>query len=157
MLSPDQKTVLARLTALKAYLYTIMTAILIILMSVVYWLLTKPAPEPNPFFCGTEALNPVVHKQGRELFNANCASCHNKNMKDNLTGPALGPALKDWSRYPEKDLYQFIQNSQKMIQKRQPQALKTWKEYQPVLMPSFEALTDADMRELVAYISERSF
>ena len=27
---------------------------------------------------------------GKELFIANCASCHNKNMKDKLTGPALG-------------------------------------------------------------------
>ena len=29
-------------------------------------------------------------KAGKTLFQNNCASCHNKNMKSDLTGPALG-------------------------------------------------------------------
>ena len=35
---------------------------------------------------------------GKDLFVANCAACHNKNMKDNLTGPALGARLKELQR-----------------------------------------------------------
>ena len=34
-----------------------------------------------------EAQDPAA---GEALFKANCASCHNRNMKDDLTGPALG-------------------------------------------------------------------
>ena len=30
--------------------------------------------------------------KGKTLFKDNCASCHNKNMKDDMTGPALGGA-----------------------------------------------------------------
>ena len=28
--------------------------------------------------------------EGKELFRGKCATCHNKNMKQDLTGPALG-------------------------------------------------------------------
>ena len=42
---------------------------------------------------------------GKTLFKNNCASCHNKNMKDKLTGPALGGTQERWAAYPKEDLY----------------------------------------------------
>ena len=55
------------------------------------------------------------HKLGKVLFKNNCASCHNKNMKDDLTGPALGGFQERWADYPKEDLYSWIRNSQAMI------------------------------------------
>ncbi|MFK8102379.1 MAG: c-type cytochrome [Saprospiraceae bacterium] len=48
---------------------------------------------------------------GRQLFNSNCAACHNKNVKDNLTGPALGGSTVRWAIFPKTDLYNWIRNS----------------------------------------------
>ena len=40
--------------------------------------------------------------EGNTLFKNNCASCHNKNMKDDLTGPALGGVEERWADYPQE-------------------------------------------------------
>ena len=61
-------------------------------------------------------------EEGKTLFVANCAACHNKNMKDNLTGPALGGMEERWSGFPRKDLYAWIRNSQALIATGHPYA-----------------------------------
>ena len=55
---------------------------------------------------------------GKALFKTNCASCHNRNMKDDLTGPALGGVEERWADYDREDLYKWINNSQAMIAQR---------------------------------------
>jgi Cytochrome c len=46
-------------------------------------------PE-RPFFCGvTPGMGNTQFYEGKMLFLNNCASCHNKNMRDTLTGPPL--------------------------------------------------------------------
>jgi len=89
--------------------------------------------------------------KGKDLFKANCATCHNKNMKDKLTGPALMTSLADWSAYPKEDLYRWIKNSQAMIAEGHPQAVKIWNEYKPVVMTAFPTLSDADIDDILAY------
>jgi hypothetical protein len=42
---------------------------------------------------------------GKTLFKNQCASCHNKNMKDKLTGPALGGVQERWAAYPKEDFF----------------------------------------------------
>ena len=61
-------------------------------------------------------------EEGKNLFIANCASCHNKNMKDNLTGPALGGTEERWAAFPREDLYKWIRNSQALIATGHPRA-----------------------------------
>ena len=51
--------------------------------------------------------------QGKALFKANCAQCHNRNMKDDLTGPALGGVQERWES--QELLYSWIRNSQGLI------------------------------------------
>lgn len=59
----------------------------------------------NPeFFCGT--VSPDYSEKGlkgRQIFNANCAACHQKNRK--MTGPALAKVdsliLSDWLKDPK--------------------------------------------------------
>ncbi len=91
---------------------------------------------------------------GKELFVANCASCHNKNMKDNLTGPALGGTEERWAAYPRKDLYSWIRNSQAMIAAGHPRATELWAKWKPTAMNNFPGLTDEQMESLILHIND---
>ena len=79
--------------------------------------------------------------EGKNLFRTNCATCHNKNMKDKLIGPALGGVEERWPN--TEDLHAWIRNSQKLIVDGNPRAVELWKEYSPTVMQPFENLTDA--------------
>jgi mono/diheme cytochrome c family protein len=89
---------------------------------------------------------------GKSLFKNNCASCHNKDMKSKLTGPALGGVEERWSSFPQEDLYKWIRNSQGMIAAGHPRAKELWTEWQPTVMTSFPNLTDQDIANMLAYI-----
>jgi mono/diheme cytochrome c family protein len=142
-----------QLLAIKAYLYAILAALLLVLCGAIYTITTRAKPEQMAY-CGN--VSPLTsnekYSRGKELFLTNCASCHNKNMRDNLTGPALGPSLQAWAKYPPKDLFAYIRNSQAVTKKRHPRALEIWKQYQPTVMPAFQSLTDEDIKALFDYI-----
>jgi cytochrome c553 len=89
---------------------------------------------------------------GKNLFRTNCAACHNRDMKSDLTGPALGPGLEEWAQYPEADLYNWIRNSQELIGEGHPQAVKIWNTWKPTVMPPNPNLTDSDINSIIAYI-----
>ncbi len=90
---------------------------------------------------------------GKSLFKSQCASCHNKNMKDDLTGPALGGFEERWQDYPIEDLYAWIKNSQAQIASGHPKAVELWNEWKPTVMTSFPNLTNEDMDNILAYVS----
>lgn len=144
----------ARLLNIKAWLYfflVLLTGTLaIVLYEAIFMAEKNIAPIP---ICGNSAV-PLSRKvqDGKELFTANCASCHNKNMRDKLTGPPLGGVRQRWSQYPEKDLYDFIRTPQRMIRKGHPRAKAIWKEYRPTRMSNFRNLTDAEIESILAYI-----
>jgi cytochrome c2 len=89
---------------------------------------------------------------GKTSFKNNCGSCHNKNMKDNLTGPALAGVSERWAAYPKTDLYKWIRNSQGMIASGHPKAVELWSKYKPVIMTSFPNLSDDEIESLLLYI-----
>ncbi len=90
---------------------------------------------------------------GKTLFRNNCASCHNKNMKQDLTGPALGGVEERWADYPEEDLYRWIRNSQAMIGEGHPRAVEVWDQWKPVQMQNFLNLSDEDIANILGYIN----
>jgi len=92
---------------------------------------------------------------GKTLFLNQCASCHNKNMKDNLTGPALGGVEERWAEFPAEDLYAWIRNSQAMIASGHPRATELWNKWKPTVMNSFPALTDEEIGSLLLYINDQ--
>ena len=92
---------------------------------------------------------------GATIFKNQCASCHNKNMKDNLTGPALGGVEGRWAEYPRQDLYAWIRNSQAMVSQGHPRAKALWAEWQPNVMTNFPALTDAELESILLYINNQ--
>jgi len=90
--------------------------------------------------------------EGKKLFKSNCATCHNKNMKDPLTGPALGGLTERWADFPTTDLFQWIRNSEVLIQQKHPRAIALWEEWDKKTMNAFPNLTDEDLTALIAYI-----
>jgi mono/diheme cytochrome c family protein len=92
---------------------------------------------------------------GKTLFTNNCASCHNKNMKDKLTGPPLAKALENWGGDMAR-MYKWIRNSQGMIAAGDPRAVAISKEYNGSVMTAFTALTDPEIDNLFAYIAKQA-
>ena len=96
----------------------------------------------------------LVFVQGKNLFKTNCAACHNKNMKDHLTGPALGGVEARWAEYPKEDLFGWIRNTQAMIEKGHPRAKKLWEEWNKTTMTSFPNLDDEAITAILHFIDE---
>jgi cytochrome c2 len=93
---------------------------------------------------------------GKTLFVNQCASCHAKDMKSDLTGPALAGVEERWADYPREDLYSWIRNSQAMISAGHPRAKELWAEWGPTIMNNFPAFSDQDMENILAYINEKA-
>jgi mono/diheme cytochrome c family protein len=111
-----------------------------------------PAVEPEVPKPAAQSQKPNPAQLGKQLFRNQCATCHNRNMKDAITGPALGGVEGRWMAYPKADLYHFIRNAQKMIRKKHPRAVQLWREYQPYQMNDFSDLTDEEIAAILAYI-----
>lgn len=103
-------------------------------------------------FFVTGALSAQVSPDlGKNLFKDYCAACHNKDMRSNATGPALGTSQEEWS--DDAALYAWIRNSQAMIQSGHPKAVELWNTYKPVVMTAFPDLTDDEIGSIIAYIN----
>lgn len=91
--------------------------------------------------------------KGKALFKLNCANCHNKNLTDDLTGPALAGVRARWEDYPEADLYKWIRNSLLMYEEGHPRAKFLIEKYKSP-MTSFINLTDAEIEAILYFIDE---
>jgi len=114
-------------------------------------------------FCGTvstkinlPSAQQEIYTEGKITFKNYCASCHNKNMKDNMTGPALLGAEERWAAYPREDLYNWIRNSQKLIDEKHPRAVKLYKEWNLSVMTSFPNMTDEEIEGVLLYITNNA-
>jgi mono/diheme cytochrome c family protein len=102
-------------------------------------------------FVGNSIAAPTADA-GKLLFQNYCASCHNKNMKDDLTGPALGGVQQRWAAYPREDLYAWIHNSQALVAKGHPRAVEVYGKFKPTVMNSFPNLTPDDIESILLYV-----
>jgi len=121
--------------------------------------------EPNGHsigYCGTSSLVNRIPKKynvsetvnverGKKIFKANCAACHNKNMKDDLTGPALGGTFRSWKR----DTVQYalyLSNSKTYIDTTtNEKILAVHKEFGFPITHNFQ-LTNDEVRSVIGYI-----
>ena len=94
------------------------------------------------------------YAKGKSLWNANvCGSCHNKSMKDDATGPALGGVEQRWAAEPREHLYRWVQQSQALIGSGESaRAIAVWNAYKPTKMSNYTNLSDEDVEHLLAYI-----
>ena len=89
--------------------------------------------------------------QGKELFNAKgCAACHAKDMKTDMTGPALGGVEERWANRDE--LFNWIRNSQEMIAAGHEYGTALFEKYNKVPMLPYPDLKDEEIEALLAYI-----
>lgn len=98
------------------------------------------------------SLHAASPDKGKELFKANCKSCHNPNMKDDMTGPALGPGIEHWSSFPPADLHKWIRNSGAMISSGHPRATEVWGKWKPTVMTPFPNLKDEEIDDILSFI-----
>lgn len=88
---------------------------------------------------------------GKALFNANCAACHNLDRK--MTGPALRGVVEKYSG-DKVWLYKWIRNNSELIKSGDERANKIYNEYNQSVMTLFPQLTDENIEDILAYTSE---
>jgi mono/diheme cytochrome c family protein len=86
---------------------------------------------------------------GRAIFKSRCTSCHALDRR--VSGPALA-GVQD--RHEEAWLLKWIKGASSMIDAGDPAAVKLFEEYKPTKMPNFPDLTEGDIKNMLAYISE---
>ncbi len=122
---------------------------------------TYPLPEPipertsNPIESVIDQVKPVASQfpDGKKLFKNNCAACHNRNMRDDMTGPALAGVRKRWEGR-EDLLYSWISNSRQLWDSGDPYITQLVKDWKKSPMPAFPNLSTADIDQILGYIDE---
>lgn len=112
--------------------------------------------------CGVVSAAPILpvlpeedielYKEGKSIFKNYCASCHNKNMQDDMTGPALRGVEERWKDFPKEDLYNWIRNSQQLVSEGHPRAVSLVYEWNNVVMTSFPNMSDEEIETVLLYI-----
>jgi cytochrome c1 len=127
----------------------------IVILLMIYPVLQPPQNEPQ-WVCGN-ALQEMAFssevKNGKTLFNHNCAQCHAKNMKDKLTGPPLG----EWHNYfsNEKEVTTFLNDPKSYRKKTKNKALKAiLKDYDPTECTGFPPFTEQEVASIMKYIDQ---
>lgn len=89
-------------------------------------------------------------QDGKALFQANCASCHNP-LKD-----ATGPALKGKSaEVPNREwIYKWVHNSAALIASGDKYANQIYNEWKKVPMTSFPNLSTEEIDAIIKYVDE---
>ncbi|MFT5646997.1 MAG: cytochrome c2 [Aureispira sp.] len=88
---------------------------------------------------------------GHNLFLKECASCHNINLTDDMTGPALAWVEKRWKR--RADLIAFTRNSEGFAESGNLRA-RLMIPWAPSAMIAFENMSDEEMNAIYYYIDE---
>jgi mono/diheme cytochrome c family protein len=110
---------------------------------------TTAADTPQPT---AKVTSSIESKEGKKLFLQHCASCHNMNMVDDMTGPALYKVTERWSN--KEDLIHFIQNPQELINNNHERAVKIaalW----PSEMTAFPQLDSVAIEAILAFVDEK--
>lgn len=90
----------------------------------------------------------VQAQDGKALFTANCASCHNP-IKD-ATGPALKGAEARWG--DKAKLHAWVRNSQAVIASGDKYANELYTKWGRVAMTSFPSLADEEIDAIFKYV-----
>ena len=100
-----------------------------------------------------EAINGNPEK-GKELFNAQCAACHQLDKK--VVGPALGgivERLQEEEGLGKEWLHKWIRNNQELRESGDEYAIRVYEENNKVPMTPFPNLTDQEIDDILAYTS----
>jgi mono/diheme cytochrome c family protein len=86
-------------------------------------------------------------EEGKTIFSARCAACHNVNKV--LTGPALAGVTDrrsvDW-------IINFVHSSQTLVRSGDTSAVALFEKFNKIQMPDHPDLTADDIKNVLAYI-----
>jgi cytochrome c551/c552 len=97
------------------------------------------------FVVSTNAVPPS--EEGKTLFTARCAACHNINKQ--LTGPALAGVHE---RRSIEWIINFVHSSQTMVKKGDKDAIALYEKFNKIPMPDHSDLTDDNIKSIVEYV-----
>ncbi len=90
-------------------------------------------------------------EEGKQIFAARCAACHNINKT--LTGPALAGIDErrsiDW-------IVKFVHSSQSLISSGDKDAIEVFEKFNKIPMPDHSDLSEASVKSIVEYIKSES-
>lgn len=98
---------------------------------------------------GSLAVNTVSAQDGKALFNANCASCHQAHKPS--TGPALAGVEARWSS--KEDLHAWIRNSAAFLKTGDKYANDLFIEWNKTPMNLFPNLTTEEIDAILNYVN----
>lgn len=100
---------------------------------------------------GIAAMATPPVEEGKTIFAARCASCHNVNKV--LTGPALAGVHErrsiDW-------IVSFVKSSQSMVKSGDKDAVAIFEQFNKIPMPDHSDLTADNIKNVVEYIKTES-
>jgi cytochrome c2 len=105
---------------------------------------TQTSPDANK---KTIKVNKNAVAKGKDIFEANCRSCHTAG-KDDLVGPGMQGITQ---RREKKWILSFIRNSQSLIASGDAEALKVFNKYNKAVMTSFMFEVE-EMENLYRYL-----
>ncbi|ANE49703.1 c-type cytochrome [Flavisolibacter tropicus] len=90
-------------------------------------------------------------EEGKTIFSARCAACHNVNKI--LTGPALAGVNErhsiDW-------IISFVKSSQTMVKSGDKEAIALFEKFNKIQMPDHQDLTPDNIKNVVEYIKSEA-
>jgi cytochrome c551/c552 len=89
--------------------------------------------------------------EGKMIFDARCASCHNVNKV--LVGPALAGVT---DRHKEDWIVHFVHSSQTIIKGGDQTAMALYEKFNKVLMPDHLDLSAESIKAILAYIKSET-
>ncbi|MFN3404613.1 MAG: c-type cytochrome [Cytophagaceae bacterium] len=90
--------------------------------------------------------------EGEKLYNSSCKACHSIGK-----GAVVGPDLANvHERRSAEWLKKFIKSPSAMIGEGDAEAVKLFEEFNKIMMPDQSFLSDADINNLIAFITEKS-
>ncbi|MCH7962885.1 MAG: cytochrome c [Bacteroidetes bacterium] len=89
--------------------------------------------------------------QGEIIYKRTCIACHTIG-----SGRLVGPDLKNvFNKRSEEWIISFVKSSQRMIKRRDPDAVVLFNEYNKSIMPD-QNLTDDQIKDVMRYIKKQS-
>lgn len=121
--------------------------------------------EETAGFCGVSSTfkrglienDSINYSVGKITFGNLCASCHNKNMKDNMTGPALSGVI---ARFKNDTLAfgEYVKNScQYLLSHKDERLHALHAEYEGIIHPNYPMLSSNEIKSLVVFIEARKY
>lgn len=99
------------------------------------------------------ATNATDLAKGKQLFVRECRMCHDQNLRNDLTGPALG----NIHLFREEEwLINFTKQSQQMIANSDSLAICHWEQWKPTIMSDFTHLADDSIKMIYKWIANES-